>query len=160
MFSVFFLKSFYLAIFHLWRHIARDFQLTYIYPTVLSVVLKIRTRSTWRTWTDSRVVNIFVQLFKYFCPCAEAGGWSQLMTPPCCSWRLATGWPGSSSPSFLSSFWVHIASFMVTGHQLLCAHCCGPVRTDSLPLLQSCQLSWSGFSFVRTHKLLPITFWI
>ena len=75
MFSVFFLKSFYLAIFHLWRHIARDFQLTYIYPTVLSVVLKIRTRSTWRIWTDSRDMNIFVQLFKYFCPCGSWGRW-------------------------------------------------------------------------------------
>ena len=63
MFSVFFLKSFYLAIFHLWRHIARDFQLTYIYPTVLSVVLKIRTRSTWRTWTDSNIVNNCLNIF-------------------------------------------------------------------------------------------------
>ena len=54
--------------FHLWRHIARDFQLTYIYLTVLSVVLKIRTRSTWRTWIDSHVVNIFVELFKYYLP--------------------------------------------------------------------------------------------
>ena len=54
--------------FHLWRHIARDFQLTYIYPTVLCVVLKIRTRSTWHTWIDSHVVNIFVELFKYYLP--------------------------------------------------------------------------------------------
>ena len=98
MFSVFFLKSFYVAIFHLWRHIARDFQLTYIYPTVLSVVLKIRTKSTWRTWTD-----IFVKLFKYYLTLCElrlvAGHNSWLYLAAAGAWPRAGRAPPPRPPS-------------------------------------------------------------